>query len=76
MKKLVLAVMVCFCFGYSCSELIQKFHAPNPQTKTMKQLKRWVNNHISKKNPLKEDLLQCLIDNAADNPNQETIAGE
>jgi len=74
MKKIMLFLIVTFLFS-DCEELIKKFHAPNPETKTMKQLKRWVNLNV-KDEKYKNKLLECLIANAADNPNKETIAAE
>ncbi|WP_457562303.1 hypothetical protein [Caminibacter pacificus] len=76
MREIVItACLVCSLFGFTCEELFKKFHTPDPKTKTMKQLKRWAKAHL-KNNPYKEDILECLIENAADNPNQETIAAE
>jgi len=78
MKKLIVgAFFISFVFaGYTCDELIDKYNAPNPEYKTMKQLKRWVNNNISENDRYKDQLLECLIEQAADNPNRETIAAE
>jgi tRNA C32,U32 (ribose-2'-O)-methylase TrmJ len=56
-----------------CEDLMSKYHAPNPATKTMKQLKRWVKRKVKDDN--KDKILKCLIDRAADNPNKATVAG-
>jgi len=74
-ESFVLFCLFSFLYGYSCEELIKKYNAPNPKMKTMKQLKRWANEHL-KDNPQKDEILECLIENAADNPNQETTAAE
>ena len=58
-----------------CKELMIKYKTPKPETKTMKQLKRWAKRKL-KKAPEKEKVLKCLIDRAADNPNKATVAGE
>jgi hypothetical protein len=42
----------------------------------MKQLRRWVENNIDEFDKYRDTLLDCLIENAADNPNRETIAAE
>ncbi len=57
-----------------CAELIKKYNAPDPSTKTMKQLKRWVKRKV--KNADAEKLKECLVAQAADNPNKEAVAGE
>lgn len=75
MKKLIIFIFFGLLFGYDCQDLIRKYNAPDPKYKTMRQLKRWAKEHLQD-NPLKEEILECLIENAADNPNQETIAGE
>jgi len=73
---LVSIIFSSFLFGYTCEELIKKYNAPNPEYKTMKQLRRWVENNIDEFDKYKDTLLDCLIENAADNPNRETIAAE
>ena len=57
-----------------CEDLFAKYHAPNPEIKTMKQLKRWVKRKVKDDN--KDKILKCLIDRAADNPNKATVAGQ
>ncbi|NPA55956.1 MAG: hypothetical protein GXO40_06285 [Epsilonproteobacteria bacterium] len=63
-----------FALSATCQELMQKYHTPDPSIKTMKQLKRWVRRKM-KHSPDKDVVLKCLIDRAADNPNQATVAG-
>ncbi len=57
-----------------CDDLMAKYHAPDPSTKTMKQLKRWVKRKVKDAN--KEKIEKCLVARAADNPNKATVAGE
>ena len=57
-----------------CVELMSKYNAPDPSGKTMKQLKRWVKRKVRDEN--KTELEKCLVDRAADNPNQTTVAGQ
>jgi len=78
MKKFLIGVFFCSSLfaGYTCEELIKNYNAPNPEYKTMKQLKRWVNDNISEDDKYKDQLLECLIEQAADNPNRETTAAE
>ncbi len=57
-----------------CIELIKKYHAPDPSTKTMRQLKRWVKRKVKTADASK--LKECLVARAADNPNKEAVAGE
>ena len=78
MKKVSLAlILLCsFSFADSCDTLIKKYHAPNPNFKTMNQLKRWVKRKASKLGADKDKLLQCLISRAADNPDRPEVAGD
>ena len=76
MKKIILSIFILsFSLAQDCDTLISKYHAPNPEFKTMKQLKRWVKRKSSKLGNDKEALLQCLISRAADNPDKEEVAG-
>lgn len=78
MKKLILIILgFNILFAFTCKGLLRKYSAPNPDKMTMKQLKRWYKKHQNSiPGYLREDVFECLIDNAADNPNKETIAGE
>ena len=62
-------------YASECKDLMAKYKTPKPETKTMKQLKRWAKRKL-KRTPEKEKVLKCLIDRAADNPNKATVAGE
>jgi len=77
MKKkfflLLLSILVGNLYA-DCSDLIKKYHAPDPSTKTMKQLKRWVKRKVKTADASK--LQECLVARAADNPNKEAVAGE
>ncbi len=78
MKKIII-ISILFLFGNlliagECEDLIAKYHAPNPATKTMKQLKRWVKRKVKDEN--KKKIQECLVARAADNPNKATVAGE
>lgn len=56
-----------------CNELIAKYNAPDPSTKTMKQLERWVKRKV--KGGDADALKECLVSRAADNPNKAAAAG-
>ncbi len=76
MKKTALAIML-FVFASNsyagCSELIAKHSAPDPSTKTMKQIKRWIKRKVEGADA--SALQECLIAKAADNPNKAAAAG-
>jgi len=78
MKKFLLILLILNAvYAYTCDGLISKYNAPDPEYKTMKQIKRWFESNLEKiEQEDKDALLECLIENAADNPNRETIAGE
>jgi hypothetical protein len=57
-----------------CGALIAQYNAPDPGTKTMKQIKRWVKRKVKDGN--KQAIEECMIAGAADNPNKETVAGK
>ncbi len=75
-KQLVISAML-FAFAGNayagCSELIAKHGAPDPATKTMKQLERWVKRKV--KDADAAPLTECLVAKAADNPNKAAAAG-
>jgi len=75
MKILSALFIASLVFGASCEELFKKYNTPDPSHRTMKQLKRWVKNNLKNVQD-RDEVLECLLENAADNPNQETIAGE
>ena len=57
------------------SALALSFFAPEPESKTMKQVERWINKKVS--DPADAAVLkECMIARAADNPNQVSVAGK
>ena len=75
MKKLFFAALLpALAFG-DCASLMSKYDAPEPSSKTMKQLERWVNQKVSDANDA-STLKECLVSRAADNPNQVSVAGK
>lgn len=78
MKKIVFAsflVLPAFVFGADCAALASKYSAPDPASKTMAQIERWVKNKVS--DPADAAVLkECLLAGAADNPNQASFAGK
>ncbi len=71
---LIMALPLC-AFAADCSSLMSKYNAPNPASKTMAQLERWVKNRVDVPRDAQE-LKECLISGAADNPNQASYAGK
>ena len=59
----------------SCESLMRKYHTPDPASKTIAQLERWVKHRVSSAADAAE-LKECLIAGAADNPNQASYAGK
>jgi len=76
MKKIITILILASFSLYAgeCEDLMAKYHTPKPETKTMKQLKRWVKRKLRHSSD-KEKVLKCLIGRAADNPNKATVAG-
>lgn len=76
MKKITLCLALALpLFAADCGSLISKYHAPDPASKTMAQIKRWVKNRVD--NPSDASSLEeCLVAGAADNPNQASYAGK
>ena len=74
--KVIVAGMFCVSVlgAGECADLMKKYNAPDPSTKTMKQLKRWVKRKIKDGNA--KAVEECLVSKAADNPNKETVAGQ
>ncbi|RAX54454.1 hypothetical protein CCY99_03650 [Helicobacter sp. 16-1353] len=77
MKNLIFSalflVLPHFAFA-DCAALMTKYDAPNPASKTMKQIQRWlkkVDNPADAKT-----LEECMISQAADNPNKAQLAGK
>ncbi|WP_394950704.1 hypothetical protein [uncultured Helicobacter sp.] len=59
----------------NCDALMQKYNAPDPASKTMSQISRWVSSKVEDSNDAKT-LESCMIARAADNPNKEQVAGK
>lgn len=58
-----------------CKTLLANYkRVPDPSVKTMKQLKRWVKRKI--KDGKAKEVEECLVSQAADNPNKATVAGQ
>lgn len=79
MKKLLLFIFISGIFSSfafaDCSALASKYEAPDPASKTMNQIKRWVKRKVKDASEATE-LENCLIAGAADNPNKTTVAGK
>jgi hypothetical protein len=79
MKKLMYAI-ICFSMFTTasqadCNELLSKYkNVPDPSVKTMKQLQRWVKRKVKDDNA--KAVEECLVSQAADNPNKATVAGQ
>ncbi len=78
MKKIILLAMLGMLPTLAladCKSLMKKYDAPDPATKTMNQLERWVSRKVDDPADAKE-LAKCLIALAADNPNKAQVAGK
>ena len=79
MKKIIyILIMISLAFSFSfadCGALMSKYSAPDPGSKTMKQIKRWVKRKVKDAGDA-GTLQECMIAGAADNPNQEKVAGK
>lgn len=75
MRKILFASLLPIVALADCASLMVKYEAPEPESKTMKQIERWINKKVS--DPSDAVLLKdCMIANAADNPNQVSVAGK
>ncbi|WP_394909751.1 hypothetical protein [uncultured Helicobacter sp.] len=59
----------------NCDALMQKYNAPDPGSKTMAQISRWISSKVDDSNDAKT-LETCMVARAADNPNKEQVAGK
>ncbi|GAD18217.1 hypothetical protein [Helicobacter fennelliae] len=78
MKKFALLVMMAFIPSLvlaDCASLMKKYDAPDPESKTMGQISRWIEKKVTDSNDAKE-LEKCMIAKAADNPNKAQVAGQ
>lgn len=57
-----------------CTALMNKYDAPDPASKTMAQITRWLKK-VEDSNDAKA-LEKCMIAKAADNPNKAQVAGK
>lgn len=77
MKKVLLIALFALpslSLAADCVALAKQYQAPNPASKTMAQIERWVKTKVN--NPADADALrECLLAGAADNPNQASFAG-
>ena len=74
-KVFVWAILTVFSnsmFG-DCEGLMKKYNSPDPSTKTMKQVERWVKRKVKTNDA--GALKECLVARAADNPNKAEVAG-
>ena len=78
MKRIAFIFVACLplcALRADCDALCKKYSSPNPASKTMAQLERWVKNRVD--NPKDAAALKdCLVAGAADNPNQASYAGK
>ncbi|WP_395002659.1 hypothetical protein [uncultured Helicobacter sp.] len=78
MKKLLLLAALAFIPSVmlgNCEALMQKYNAPDPGSKTMAQITRWISSKVDDSNDAKT-LETCMVARAADNPNKEQVAGK
>ncbi len=78
MKKYLLIALVAIIPSFAlanCASLMQKYDAPDPASKTMSQIQRWVSKKVTDSADAKI-LEKCMIAQAADNPNKEQVAGK
>ena len=78
MKKLALLAALTIAPSVmlgSCEALMQKYNAPDPGSKTMAQISRWISSKVDDSNDAKT-LETCMVARAADNPNKEQVAGK
>ncbi|RDU73772.1 hypothetical protein CQA66_00885 [Helicobacter aurati] len=77
MKKLfvlfIFNVLSAFVLA-DCTSLMNKYQAPDPASKTMMQITRWLKK-VEDSNDAKI-LEKCMIAKAADNPNKSQVAGK
>jgi len=79
MRNIVITSAILFSFLTTsvyadCASLLANYkRVPDPSVKTMKQLKRWVKRKVKDGNA--KAVEECLVSQAADNPNKATVAG-
>ncbi|MBZ7935245.1 MULTISPECIES: hypothetical protein [Campylobacter] len=75
MKKLLFLGLLPIIALADCASLMAKYEAPEPESKTMKQIERWINKKVKDANDAAV-LKECMVARAADNPNQVSVAGK
>ncbi|TKX32090.1 hypothetical protein [Campylobacter estrildidarum] len=75
MKKLLFLSLLPIIALADCASLMAKYEAPEPESKTMKQIERWVNKKVKDAKDAAV-LKECMVARAADNPNQVSVAGK
>lgn len=78
MKKYLLIALMAVIPSFAladCASLMQKYDAPDPASKTMNQIQRWVSKKVTDSADAKA-LESCMVAQAADNPNKEQVAGK
>lgn len=77
MKKLILVALIAGLPSLmlaDCDSLMKKYDAPDPGSKTMAQIGRWIKKID---NPADAKVLEtCMVAQAADNPNKAQVAGK
>ncbi len=74
-KSLIILGLLSSYLSADCATLAKKYKAPDPASKTMKQVKRWVKRKVKNASEASE-LEKCLVAAAADNPNKSKMAGQ
>lgn len=77
MRRLLLLAMIGIAPSVmlgNCDALMKQYDAPDPASKTMSQISRWVSSKVENADDAKT-LESCMIARAADNPNKEQVAG-
>jgi len=77
MRKYILLLLVFVApmiMSADCMSLMKKYDAPDPASKTMAQINRWLKK-LDNSADMKV-LEKCMIAQAADNPNKAQFAGK
>ncbi|AXP08352.1 hypothetical protein N4T57_03250 [Campylobacter hepaticus] len=75
MRKILYISLLPIIALADCANLMAKYEAPDPESKTMKQVERWIGQKVSDPTDAAA-LKECMIARAADNPNQVSVAGK
>lgn len=77
MKKLLVIALFAGLPSFmlaDCASLMKKYDAPDPASKTMAQINRWIKKIDNAADA--KALETCMIAQAADNPNKAQVAGK